>query len=125
MLNTSGLNGHSIRLFQEQTDDAHLERMFRAAADFAPSLVVIEDIDRAFPRMPLSEVRCKVSLQQLLNCLDGVDSQDGVIVVATANDPRSWIQQSSGVQDDLTELWHSPHRIANSGSDISANLIHT
>jgi hypothetical protein len=87
MLNTSGLNGHSIRLFQEQTDDAHLERMFQAAANFAPSLVVIEDIDRAFPRMPSSEVRCKVSLQQLLNCLDGVDSQDGVIVVATANDP--------------------------------------
>jgi hypothetical protein len=87
MLNTSGLNGHSIRLFQEQTDDAHLEKMFRFAANFAPSLVVIEDIDRAFPRVPSSDVRCKVSLQQLLNCLDGVDSQDGVIVVATANDP--------------------------------------
>src|ERR1035437_4963294 len=87
MLNTSGLNGHSIRLFQEQTDDAHLERMFRIAASSAPSLVVIEDIDRAFPRMPSSDVRCKVSLQQLLNCLDGIDSQDGVIVVATANDP--------------------------------------
>ena len=26
MLNTSALNGHSIRLFQEQTDDAHLEK---------------------------------------------------------------------------------------------------
>jgi len=26
-------------------------------------------------------------LQQLLNCLDGLDSQDGVVVVATANDP--------------------------------------
>jgi ATP-dependent Zn protease len=28
-----------------------------------------------------------VSFQTLLNCLDGVGSQDGVIVVATANDP--------------------------------------
>jgi ATPase family associated with various cellular activities (AAA) len=87
MLSTSGLNGHSIRLFQEQTDDALLERMFWYAAHSAPSLVVIEDIDRAFPRVPPSGVRCKVSLQQLLNCLDGIDSQDGVIVVATANDP--------------------------------------
>jgi len=64
-----------------------LEKLFRYAATSAPSLVVIEDIDRAFPRMPSSRVRCNVSLQQLLNCLDGVDSQDGVIVVATANDP--------------------------------------
>jgi hypothetical protein len=87
MLNTSGLNGHAIRLFQEHTDDAHLEKMFRYAASSAPSLVVIEDIDRAFPRVPSSGVRRKVSLQQLLNCLDGIDSQDGVIVVATANDP--------------------------------------
>ncbi len=87
MLTTSGLTGHSIRLFQEQTDDAHLERMFRCAANTAPSMVVIEDIDRAFPRTPTPGVRCNVSLQQLLNCLDGIDSQDGVIVVATANDP--------------------------------------
>jgi len=61
--------------------------MFRCAANTAPSLVVIEDIDRAFPRLPSSGLRCKVSLQQLLNCLDGLDSQDGVVVVATANDP--------------------------------------
>ena len=87
MLNTSGLTGHTIRLFQEHTDDAHLEKMFRCAANTAPSLVVIEDIDRAFPRMPSSGLLCKVSLQQLLNCLDGLDSQDGVVVVATANDP--------------------------------------
>ena len=87
MVNTSGLIGYSIRLFQENTDDGHLEKMFRLAANSAPSMVVIEDIDRAFPRVPSSGVRCKVSLQQLLNCLDGIDSQDGVIVVATANDP--------------------------------------
>ena len=87
MLNTSGLIGYSIRLFQEHTDDVHLEKMFRLAANSAPSMVVIEDIDRAFPRVPSSGVRSKVSLQQLLNCLDGIDSQDGVIVVATANDP--------------------------------------
>jgi len=87
MLNTSRLTGHSIRLFQERTDDIHLEKMFLCAANTAPSLVVIEDIDRAFPRTPSAGVRCNVSLQQLLNCLDGIDSQDGVIVVATANDP--------------------------------------
>ena len=87
MLKTSGLSGYSIRLFQEQTDDAHLARMFRSAANAAPSVIVIEDIDRAFPRTPSTGVQCNVSLQQLLNCLDGVDSEDGVIVIATANDP--------------------------------------
>ena len=87
MLNASGLSAYTIRLFQEHTDDAYLEKMFRCAANFAPSVVVIEDIDRAFPRTPAPGVRCNVSLQQLLNCLDGIDSQDGVIVVATANDP--------------------------------------
>jgi len=87
MLNTSGLNGYSIRLFQECTDDSRLEQMFRIASHSAPSVVVIEDIDRAFPRVPSSGVQSKVSLQQLLNCLDGIDSQDGIIVVATANDP--------------------------------------
>ncbi len=88
MLKTSGLTGYSIRLFQEQTDDAHLERMFRTAANAAPSVIVIEDIDRAFPSTPTTGVQCNVSLQQLLNCLDGVDSQDGVIVIATANNPE-------------------------------------
>jgi hypothetical protein len=87
MLSTSGLSGHSIRLFQEQTEDTHLEKMFQRAANSAPALVVIEDIDRAFPRVPSSGLQCKVSLQQLLNCLDGIASKDGVVVVATANDP--------------------------------------
>ena len=87
MLTTSGLSAYTIRLFQENTDDAHLERMFRCAANAAPSIVVIEDIDRAFPRMASPSSQFRVSLQQLLNCLDGIESQDGVVVVATANDP--------------------------------------
>jgi cell division protease FtsH len=30
-----------------------------------------------------------MSLQQLLNCLDGIGTQDGVVVVATANEPTA------------------------------------
>jgi ATP-dependent 26S proteasome regulatory subunit len=94
MLNQGKLDGHAIALFCEKTDDLYLERMFQLAASNAPSLIVLEDIDRAFPRMP-SEVApssgspCKVSLSHLLNCLDGLGTQEGVIVVATANDPTS------------------------------------
>jgi SpoVK/Ycf46/Vps4 family AAA+-type ATPase len=63
MVSTSRPIAYSTRLSQEQTDDARLEQMFRLAANSAPSLVVIEDIDRAFSRVPSSGVRCKVSLQ--------------------------------------------------------------
>src|SRR5437868_13964807 len=38
------------------------------------------------PRI-LSRFRRVLCFQTLLNCLDGVATQDGVIVVATANDP--------------------------------------
>jgi hypothetical protein len=89
MLNGSKLDGHSIALFCEKTDDYYLERMFQIAASNAPSLIVLEDIDRAFPRIPSQLAPSKVSLSHLLNCLDGLGTQEGVIVVATANDPTA------------------------------------
>src|ERR1035437_2154678 len=55
----------------------------------APSMVVLEDIDRAFPRNQSSGARSQVSFQQLLNCLDGIGTQDRVVVVPTANEPTA------------------------------------
>jgi ATP-dependent 26S proteasome regulatory subunit len=46
---------------------------------------VLEDLDRAFPKT--GESRSKISIQDLLNCLDGLASGEGIIVVATANEP--------------------------------------
>jgi ATP-dependent 26S proteasome regulatory subunit len=48
-------------------------------------MILLEDIYRAFPRT--GESRSKVSLQQLLNCLDGVATGEGIVTVATANEP--------------------------------------
>jgi ATP-dependent 26S proteasome regulatory subunit len=48
-------------------------------------MILLEDIDRAFPRT--GESKGKVSLQQLLNCLDGVATGEGIVTVATANEP--------------------------------------
>ena len=48
-------------------------------------MVVLEDLDRALPK--IGETKSRVSLQQLLNCLDGVGTGEGIIVVATANEP--------------------------------------
>jgi len=89
MLNQGKLDGHSVALFCEKTDDYYLERMFQLAASNAPSLIVLEDIDRAFPQMPSELAPTKVSLSHLLNCLDGLGTQEGVIVVATANNPTA------------------------------------
>lgn len=89
MLNGGKLDGHSIALFCEKTDDFYLERMFQLAASNAPSLVVLEDIDRAFPQTPSQLAPTRVSLSHLLNCLDGLGTQEGVVVVATANDPTA------------------------------------
>ena len=36
-----------------------------------------------------SGARCAISQQQLLNCLDGIATQDGIVVVATANEPTA------------------------------------
>ena len=48
-------------------------------------MIILEDLDRAFPKT--GETKSRVSLQQLLNCLDGVGTGEGLIVVATANEP--------------------------------------
>lgn len=107
MLNGGRLDGHSIALFSEKTDDHYLERMFQLAAANAPSLIVLEDIDRAFPQVPSQLAPTKVSLSHLLNCLDGLGTQEGVVVVATANNPTDLdpaILQRPGRFDRVVEF---------------------
>ena len=89
MLSRRGMRGLTLNFFSPNTDDDDLQKMFERAADCAPSMIVLEDIDRAFPRDQASGTNSKVSLQQLLNCLDGIGTQDGVVVVATANEPTA------------------------------------
>lgn len=85
MLTSAGLTAYTLRLFDSRTEDADIARVFERAVNHAPALVLLEDIDRAFPRT--GESRSKVSLQQLLNCLDGVATGEGIVTVATANEP--------------------------------------
>lgn len=68
-------------------DDSGVYRMFELAHRSAPSLIILEDLDRVFPRGKANTQG--VNFQALLNCLDGVATQEGVIVVATANDPTA------------------------------------
>jgi ATP-dependent 26S proteasome regulatory subunit len=89
MLSRPGMRGLTLNFFSPDIGDNDLQAMFERAAECAPSMVVMEDIDRAFPKNQISGTKSKVSLQQLLNCLDGIGTQEGVVVVATANEPTA------------------------------------
>jgi hypothetical protein len=85
MLTSAGLTAYTLRLFDSRTEDADIDRVFEQAVSHAPAMILLEDLDRAFPGT--GDSRSKVSLQQLLNCLDGVATGEGIVTVATANEP--------------------------------------
>ena len=78
---------YTLDLSDTEEKSASVLHLFEKAATNAPALVILEDLDRAFPTEGKRTRERTVSFQTLLNCLDGVGSQDGIIVVATANDP--------------------------------------
>ena len=87
MLTSANLAAYTLRFFDSRTDDEDLEQVFERAVNHAPAAIILEDIDRCFPRT--GESRSKVSLQQLLNCLDGIATGEGIVTIATANDPSA------------------------------------
>ncbi len=87
MMTSRGLNAFTLRFFDPNTDDSDLDMLFDKARRDRPAIVLFEDIDRAFPRT--GESNCRLSLQHLLNSLDGVASGEGIVVIATANEPTA------------------------------------
>lgn len=87
MLSTPGISGFTLNPFSIFMDNDVLSTMFREAAQSTPAMIVLEDLGRCFSADQEKEPECRISLQQLLNHLDGVGNQDGIIVVATANKP--------------------------------------
>jgi SpoVK/Ycf46/Vps4 family AAA+-type ATPase len=78
---------YTIDLSDLENKSSELLRLFGKASENTPSLIILEDLDRAFPTEGKRTQERSISFQTLLNCLDGVGTQDGVIVVATANNP--------------------------------------
>ena len=78
---------YALDLSEEENKSRELVGMFENASQNSPALVVLEDLDRAFPSQGERTRERTISFQTLLNCLDGVASHDGIIVVATANNP--------------------------------------
>lgn len=112
MMSSRNLNAFTLRFFEPQSDDRTLEGMFDAALSERPAMIILEDLDRAFPRT--GESRTQVSLQALLNHLDGVASGEGLVIVATANDPAALdpaILQRPGRFDRVVEFSHPTSKL--------------
>jgi hypothetical protein len=76
----------SIDFGEEHLPNSSLTELFQTAADSAPAVIIFEDLDRVFGAQSSSN-RSAITISHLLNCLDGLGTRDGVVVVATANDP--------------------------------------
>lgn len=78
---------YTLDLSNMEGKSADVVHLFEKVSENTPALIILEDLDRAFPTEGKRTQERAVSFQTLLNCLDGVGTHDGVIVVATANDP--------------------------------------
>ncbi len=75
----------SIDFSAEFLPNSALFDLFREAEENAPSVIVLEELDRYFCTDSQEEHRANLALPRLLNCLDGLATQNGIVVVATAN----------------------------------------
>ena len=80
---------YTLDFSNEDIGNEALTLLFQEASRCAPGLVVFEDLDRLYGKTEVGDNRTKITLQHLLNCLDGLVEYEGVIVVATANDPMA------------------------------------
>jgi hypothetical protein len=85
MASTPGFQAFSFDFTHAAASNEELYKSFGMALLNAPSIFIIEDVDRIFEER---EGHTKVTKDAILNCLDGLGDRDGVIVVATANNPE-------------------------------------
>ena len=79
--------GYSMDFSDEDSNNALLTGVFKDAAQNAPAIVLFEDIDRMFGKKDTNSDygATRVTLDGLLNVLDGAGEYDGIVVIATAN----------------------------------------
>jgi SpoVK/Ycf46/Vps4 family AAA+-type ATPase len=61
--------------------DSDIKRAFRLASSYTPAVIFLEDLDKLIQAND-------VSLSYFLNLLDGLNVLDGVLVIATCNEPK-------------------------------------
>lgn len=76
-----------VRSYAGETE-AQLRKCFAHAAEDAPSIIAIDEIDALAPKRDSSAGQSDVRMvAQLLGLMDGIERMDGVVVVATTNRP--------------------------------------
>ena len=66
---------------RHDVDDYAVKRAFYLANIHAPSVIILEELDRLVKSQ-------KISMSYMLNALDGLRSNNGVLVIATSNHPE-------------------------------------
>jgi len=84
----TSIRAFSLDFSNEELRNDALTELFEAASHWAPSLIILEDLERLYGNEDEGQNRTRITLQHLLNCLDGLGSKDGTIIVATANHPE-------------------------------------
>ena len=93
-------SAHTLDL-KSDVEDKDLKNAFLAAADAAPAVLLLEDLDRLV-RSP------KLSMSFLLNLLDGMEPTEGVIVIATTNSPEKLDAALLQRPSRFDRVWHFP-----------------
>jgi ATP-dependent 26S proteasome regulatory subunit len=65
-----------------------MEDIFTLARRYAPTILILEDIDALGITGQRGESGSGAGLSTLLNCMDGINSNNGVISIATSNHPE-------------------------------------
>lgn len=67
---------------------SNMEGIFETARRYAPTILILEDIDALGITGQRGVSGSGAGLSTLLNCMDGINSNNGVITVATSNHPE-------------------------------------
>jgi len=85
ILSQYDFSGFTFNFSNKELGDSDFSNMYSAAIENAPSIVLLEDIDRIFG---CKDTYVNVTKEALLNTLDGVAVNTGVVTIATANNPE-------------------------------------
>lgn len=102
-------------------DNQDLAEAWHNSLSVGPVIIAFEDLDRLFECDEEGHVRlkCPVTLDALLNALSGVEPAEGVLVLATANEPEL-LSDALGVPREFVSKVASSHSVKLRKSPMSS-----